>query len=54
MGVGTGLYMYNVVAKKFMFAISSPDEFLVLPARHKIDHFGDVLPSQSLATDRRN
>ena len=28
MGVGTGLYMYDVVVKKFTFAISSPDEFL--------------------------
>jgi len=30
MGVGAGLYMYNVVVKKLTFAISSPDEFLVL------------------------
>jgi len=29
MGVGTGLYMYDVVVKKFTFAISSPDEFLL-------------------------
>jgi len=29
MGVGTGLCMYDVVVKKFVFAISSPDEFLV-------------------------
>ena len=28
MGVGAGLYMNNVVVKKFMFAIWSPDEFL--------------------------
>jgi len=28
MGMGTVLYMYDVVVKKFMFAISSPDEFL--------------------------
>ena len=27
MGVGAGLYMWDVV-KKFTFAISSPDEFL--------------------------
>jgi len=27
-GLGAGLYMYDVVVKKFMFAISSPDEFL--------------------------
>jgi len=30
MGVGADLYMYNVVAKKFTFAISSPDEFLLV------------------------
>ena len=29
MGVGPGLYMYDVVVKKFTFAISSPNEFLV-------------------------
>jgi len=29
MGVGAGLYMYDVVVKKFTFAISFPDEFLV-------------------------
>ena len=28
MGVGAGLYMYDVVVNKFTFAISSPDEFL--------------------------
>jgi len=28
MGVGAGLYMYNVVVEKFTFAISSPDEFV--------------------------
>jgi len=28
MSVGAGLYMYDVVVKKFTFAISSPDEFL--------------------------
>jgi len=27
MGAGAGLYMYDVVVKKFTFAISSPDEF---------------------------
>jgi len=30
MGVGAGLYMYNVVPKKVTFAISSPYELLVL------------------------
>jgi len=29
MGVGDGLYVYDVVVKKFTFAISSPDEFLL-------------------------
>jgi len=29
MGGGAGLYMYDVVIKKFTFAISSPDRFLV-------------------------
>ena len=28
MGVGAGVYMYDVVVKKLTFAISSPDEFL--------------------------
>jgi len=29
MGVGAGLNMHDVVVKKFTFAISSPDEFLL-------------------------
>jgi len=29
MGVGAGLYLYDVVVKEFTFAISSPDEFLL-------------------------
>jgi len=28
MGIGADHYMYDVVVKKFTFAISSPDEFL--------------------------
>jgi len=28
MGVGAGLYMYDVVIEKFTFTISAPDEFL--------------------------
>jgi len=28
MGVGAGLYVYDVVVKKFTFAIACPDEFL--------------------------
>jgi len=42
MGVGAGLYMHDVVVKKFTFAISSPDEFFytciwsrLLTPRHK-------------------
>jgi len=34
MGVGAVFCMYDVVVKKFTFAISSPDEFL-LPLRPK-------------------
>ena len=30
MSVGAGLYMYDVVVKKFTFAMSSPDEFLLV------------------------
>ena len=33
MGVGAGLYMYVVVVQKFTFAISSPDEFLLVKTR---------------------
>jgi len=33
MGLGAGLYMYDVVVKQFTFAISSPDEFLLLCLR---------------------
>jgi len=29
MGEGGGLYSYDVVVKKFMFAISSPDGFFL-------------------------
>jgi len=29
MGVGTDLYMYDIVVNKFTFAISSPDKFLI-------------------------
>jgi len=30
MGVGAGVYMYDVIVKKFTFAISSTYEFLLL------------------------
>jgi len=30
-GVGAGLYMYDVVVKEFTFATSSPDEFVLQP-----------------------
>jgi len=29
MGVGAGVYLYDVVVKKFTIAVSSPDEFLL-------------------------
>jgi len=32
MGVSADLYMYDVVIKKSTFAISSPDEFLLITA----------------------
>jgi len=35
MDVGAGLYMYDVVGKKFTFAISSPGEFLLGKANRK-------------------
>jgi len=41
MGVGAGLYMYVVVVQKFMFAISSPDEFFLV--------FGGLLHRSVLA-----
>jgi len=34
MGVGAGLYMYDVVVVKFTFAISFPDEFLYCVVLH--------------------
>jgi len=39
MGVGAGLYMYDVVVKKFPFAISSPDEFLSYIAGNVVNPF---------------
>jgi len=38
MGVGAGLYMYDVVVKKFTFAISSPDEFSFDPVQRNPTH----------------
>jgi len=35
MGVGAGLHMYDVVVKKFTFAISSRDEFLLYSAPNR-------------------
>jgi len=35
MGIGADLYMYDVVVKKFTFAISSSDEFLLYVAKPK-------------------
>ena len=36
MGVGAGLYMYDVVVKKFTFDMSSPDEFLSGKTSYKV------------------
>jgi len=52
MGVGSGLYMYDVVVKKFKFAIASPDKFLVTIAetagrRRQRSSFFTALPSLS-------
>jgi len=35
MGVGAGLYMYDVVVEKFTFAISFPDEFMFSTYRYR-------------------
>jgi len=35
MGVGAGLYMYDVVVNKFTFAISSPGDFLLFSVSSK-------------------
>jgi len=37
MGVGAGLYMYDVVVKKFTFIISSPDQFLLTTDKSSFD-----------------
>jgi len=39
MGVGAGLCMYDVVVKKFTFAISSPGEFLMVALCNRADHY---------------
>jgi len=49
MGVGAGLYTYDVVVKKFTFAISSPDEFLFWDGLHSV--FGLWRPGESLWID---
>jgi len=38
MGVGAGLYMYDVVVKKFTFAISSLDDEFLLRYWRYINH----------------
>jgi len=37
MGVGAGLYVYDVVVEKFTFAISSHDEFLSLASNQALE-----------------
>jgi len=46
MGVGAGLYMYVVVVQKFTFAISSPDEFLLVmpPVKLLLDSCVGITP----------
>jgi len=44
MGVGAGLYMYDVVIKKFTFAVSSPDEFLFLLPTPSLNRAADMHP----------
>jgi len=39
MGVGAGLYMYDVVVEKCTFAISCPGEFLSISAMNKARYF---------------
>jgi len=41
MGVGAGLYMCDVV-KKFTFAISSPDEFLLAKVNSRLCRLSSV------------
>jgi len=45
MGVGAGLYMYDVVVKKFTFAVSSPDEFLSERAKNSSRTFASTAKS---------
>jgi len=52
MGVGAGLYMYDVV-KTFTFAISSTDEFLPLMAADHgtCDHYRSTLQNKNSPGD---
>jgi len=57
MGVGAGLYTYDVVVKKFTFAVSSPNEFLFL-LRYRIIYVRtsvwkwEIVPQNSQMWDR--
>ena len=51
MGVGSGLYMYDVVVKKFTFAISSPNEFVLL--YREVELYLSVIFMLSIWTDSR-
>jgi len=55
MGVGAGLYTYDVVVKKFTFAVSSPDEFLYKrsPKNSPSAHHRTTLPKHIFATEAR-
>jgi len=54
MGVGAGIYMYVVVVQKFTFAISSPDEFLLMMAKSSVDHHINVTDRQQRQTGQRS
>jgi len=48
MGIGAGLYMCDVVVKKFTFAISSPDEFLLLLVFRERENFTEIVSGEPL------
>jgi len=45
MGVGAGLYVYDVVVKKLTFVVSSPDEFLLKVVYAKLGGLVDENPT---------
>jgi len=53
MGVGAGLCMYDVVIKKFTFAISSPGEFLVCFKRPSVARRPTASPTQQFTVTEK-